>query len=233
MAPPTPTPAVEASLQKVVSSIQEISAGGQPPMLKKSSRRPSVPIDMHTMEGPVTSLNSKPSRVQQLEYTIIKQGWLTKQSRGGLPNWNKRWFILIGGSMYYAKSESPDPLSLSVFTELLHATRVELVTTGDDNSFKLVRASATRRIPPPLLWLSIRAKLAHPSAVLRSSRGGTRRLPSYSAARRPPLAPLLIPPSHGFSHAFTRPPYAPRVRSTACRAQLAAPSLPRLAVPAR
>ena len=142
---------MEASLQKVVSSIQEISAGGRPPMLKKSSRRPSVPIDMHAMEGPVTSLNSKPSRLQTLEFTILKHGWLIKQSRGGLPNSNKRWFILIGGSLYYAKSESPDPSSLSVFTELLHATRVELVTTGDDNSFKLVRAPALATVPSPLL----------------------------------------------------------------------------------
>mmetsp|Transcript_60653 Transcript_60653/g.180418 ORF Transcript_60653/g.180418 Transcript_60653/m.180418 type:complete len:519 (-) Transcript_60653:992-2548(-) len=136
------------------SSLEEISS--KPPMLKKSSRRPSVPINMSDLADTVTPVNSKPTRLQQLELSIVKQGWLTKLSRSGLPNWNKRWFILIGGSMYYTKTEAADPSSLSVFTELMQATRVELdQRDGSDNCFKLITEKEQYQFAAP----SARARL--------------------------------------------------------------------------
>ena len=65
---------------------------GKVPLLKKSSRRPSVPLtDQLQAVNTVTAANSKPSRLQQRELMISQQGWLNKHSRGGLTkNWNVR-----------------------------------------------------------------------------------------------------------------------------------------------
>ena len=76
--------------------------------LRRSVRRPSVP-DLEELGK---------SRIQMNELSIAHQGWLTKLSRGGLPNWNRRWFILIGGSLYYSRSDTPSAAQLHVFCEL-------------------------------------------------------------------------------------------------------------------
>ena len=77
----------------------------------------------------------------------MHQGWLTKLSRGGLPNWNRRWFILIGGSLYYSRLATPSSAELSCFCELLDAQRVDLVpsTAALMHAFKIVRAHARAR----------------------------------------------------------------------------------------
>ena len=81
--------------------------------LRTAVRRPSCP-DLTSLQGLVASAPSKEpanmqakSRFQRRELSIAHQGWLTKLSRGGLPNWNRRWFIQIGGSLYYSRSERP------------------------------------------------------------------------------------------------------------------------------
>ena len=84
--------------------------------LRRSVRRPSE-----------NDLTNNKSRFQRRELSITHQGWLTKHSRGGLPNWNRRWFILIGGSLYYSRSATPTSTDLHIFCELLNMERVELV----------------------------------------------------------------------------------------------------------
>ena len=76
------------------------------------------------------------------ELKVAHEGWLTKQSKTGLPNWNRRWFILIGGTLYYSKSDR----SYMNFAELLHAKRVEAVSSdGGGGKFRLVLADQTPR----------------------------------------------------------------------------------------
>lgn len=94
--------------------------------------------DLEVKSASPPSRNSAPD--EQQEITIVRQGWLVKQSRGGLPNWNRRWFMLIGGSLYYSKTDSPDMSNLSVFTELQNGIRVEMdQSSGSENGFKLAR----------------------------------------------------------------------------------------------
>ena len=63
--------------------------------------------------------------------TVSYQGWLSKHSRSSLANiWHRRWFMLIGGTLYYSKSESLDKRA-QVFAELIDALRVEFI----DDSF--------------------------------------------------------------------------------------------------
>ena len=71
-----------------------------------------------------------------IENIITQQGWLTKLSRGGFANWNKRWFILIGGSLYYSRSENPTAQQdIQIYTELLHALRIELALPQNGYQF--------------------------------------------------------------------------------------------------
>ena len=47
--------------------------------LRLSQRRPSVPGDMDALP-----------RLVQAELKVAHEGWLTKHSKSGLPNWNRR-----------------------------------------------------------------------------------------------------------------------------------------------
>ena len=105
------------------------SIGEGAPMLRLSQRRPSVP----TME--------RLSHFQERELTIAHEGWLTKHSKTGLPNWNRRWFVLIGGTLYYSKT-SDEEHQMQRFAELMHAVRVEMVT-GESSGFRLVLTDQT------------------------------------------------------------------------------------------
>lgn len=114
-------------LRQVRESIDE----GTPP-LRLSQRRPSVP----TEEGL--------SRFAARELTIAHEGWLTKHSKTGLPNWNRRWFVLIGGTLYYGKTSagSHEEHQMQRFAELMHAVRVEPVSS-DSCGFRLVLSDQT------------------------------------------------------------------------------------------
>ena len=70
------------------------------------------------------------------EDAIEIQGWLSKKSRGGFSNWNKRYFILAGSSLYYAKSGPPELAQLQLFTKLPDGTVVRDVIK--DNKFQIV-----------------------------------------------------------------------------------------------
>ena len=97
--------------------------------LRLSQRRPSVPGDMDALP-----------RLVQAELKVAHEGWLTKHSKSGLPNWNRRWFTLIGGTLYYSKSDR----SYVNFAELLHGKRVEAVSSdGGGVKFRLVLADQT------------------------------------------------------------------------------------------
>ena len=79
-------------------------------------------------------------RLVQAELKVAHEGWLTKHSKSGLPNWNRRWFTLIGGTLYYSKSDR----SYVNFAELLHGKRVEAVSSdGGGVKFRLVLADQT------------------------------------------------------------------------------------------
>lgn len=98
--------------------------------LRRSERRPSFELPL------------KPS-FQRRELSILHQGWLMKQSRHGtVAHWNRRWFILIGGSLYYSRSAAPSVADLHVFTELLEALNIELVpsTAALMHAFRIVRS---------------------------------------------------------------------------------------------
>ena len=82
----------EDPLREIRRSIDEGEV--DKPMLRISCRRPSVPGDMDA-----------PPRLVRSELKVAHEGWLTKQSKTGLPNWNRRWFILIGGTLYYSKTD--------------------------------------------------------------------------------------------------------------------------------
>ena len=107
--------------------------------LRISHRRPSVTGD--TEGGDLVVVPGRPlpagGRLVQVELKVAHEGWLTKQSKTGLPNWNRRcpppaahcplptahcplpaarcppptarcparWFILIGGTLYYSKPD--------------------------------------------------------------------------------------------------------------------------------
>ena len=100
--------------------------------LRLGERRPSVPdlLDLGESSG-----NLDKSRFAARELSISQEGWLTKLSSGGMPNGNKRWFILIGGSLYYSRSDKPSSTDLQVFAELLHADHVELAPSQAGYSF--------------------------------------------------------------------------------------------------
>ena len=108
-------------LKEIRKSIDE----GQTPQLRLSQRRPSLP-------GAETV-----NRLQERELTIKHEGWLTKHSKTGLPNWNRRWFVLIGGTLYYSKTSESVSGQMQVFAELLHAQRIEAVSS-DSRAFRLV-----------------------------------------------------------------------------------------------
>jgi len=123
--------------------------------LRLGERRPSVPLDLADLE-------KVKSRLAQRELSISHQGWLTKLSRGGLPNWNRRWFILIGGSLYYSRSDAPTDRDLHVFSELMHAQEVVLAPpqAGYSFVFKLRVESETLVFAAPsnearLNWLGV------------------------------------------------------------------------------
>ena len=87
--------------------------------LRRSVRRPSE-TDLPELLS--NTPNATKNRFQRRELSITHSGWLTKHSRGGLNNWNKRWFLLIGGSLYYSRQvAAPSSSDLHVFAELLHA----------------------------------------------------------------------------------------------------------------
>lgn len=50
---------------------------------------------------------------------VSKQGWLTKFSKGGfMANWNRRAFVLVGSSLYYARTHETLPSRPQLFAEL-------------------------------------------------------------------------------------------------------------------
>jgi len=64
-------------------------------------------------------------------------GWLTKQSKGGYTtNWNRRWFCLIEGSLYYTSGpdmhEEP-----KLFCHLMQCQLLPFVDCGKDHAFGL------------------------------------------------------------------------------------------------
>ena len=144
------------SPRRVVASrsLGEIAMGvlaGDPSPSDVALQRPHriQPVDLVEARSKLRRCVRRPSRsdnvgrknrFQRTELSILQQGWLTKLSRGGLPNWNRRWFILIGGSLYYSRSATPSSSDLHVFTELLEAQRVDLVpsTASLSNAFKIV-----------------------------------------------------------------------------------------------
>ena len=75
-----------------------------PTALRVSPRRPSVPGDTEALP-----------RLVQAELKVAHEGWLTKQSKTGLPNWNRRWLIL--------------PLTLTLTLTLILALTLTLTLT--------------------------------------------------------------------------------------------------------
>ena len=137
------------------------------PMLRCSVRRPSVPGDMDALP-----------RLVQSELKVAHEGWLTKQSKTGLPNWNRRWFILIGGTLYYSKS---DRRHLSTY--LSTALRLTL------------RLRRTLR-------LTLRRNLRHHRTLRITLRLAFRRTTTTTRACRTVPSPAPFSPAHP----RTRPP---------------------------
>ena len=104
------------------------------------------------------------SPIQRREFSVAIQGWLTKHSKSGLPNWNRRWFVLVGGTLFYARNperaENAGQGEYVVFAELLSATRVELAElSGFSYAFRLVTPTEQLSFAAPsrdarLEWVS-------------------------------------------------------------------------------
>jgi hypothetical protein len=143
-------PAVRERQTSVLSSIDADDLVRTRASLHKSVRRPSLS-------------SAGKDRFQRRELSITHQGWLTKLSRGGLPNWNRRWFIQIGGSLYYSRSPTPSPADLHVFAELEDCMRVELLANSPSlsHAFKLAMTNGSELIfsapssDERLTWLAI------------------------------------------------------------------------------
>ena len=107
---------------------------------------------------------SPSSPIQRREFSVAIQGWLTKHSKSGLPNWNRRWFVLVGGTLFYARNperaENAGQGEYVVFAELLSATRVELAElSGFSYAFRLVTPTEQLSFAAPsrdarLEWVS-------------------------------------------------------------------------------
>ena len=68
------------------------------------------------------------------------RGWLTKHSRGGFTsNWNRRFFVLNGSTLYYSRTEPSSPSMLKVFAQLADAVCVEVAASQQrERCFRIV-----------------------------------------------------------------------------------------------
>ena len=66
------------------------------------------------------------------EPTLARAGWLTKLSKGGfMANWNRRFFALVGSTLYYGASPAELCIEPKLFVRLDDVANLSYATTCD------------------------------------------------------------------------------------------------------